>query len=249
MSDSLQATPVTQQIRLASVEITRRCNRSCAYCQQIKADEDMSVARFTDILDGLIALGANAIALGGGEPTLHPECAALLKLVHSRHLRVGLTTNGRDPEMVTAWSDTGMLDGFGVSAGKERWRELAAHPHATVNLLLLTNGLAELGNLTCEAIRCGAHQLLLMGYKGDRAEFRPTTVELASAFRLLTRLGRKHDIVVAADDYTRRRLALTQTCGDMFVRVDLEGKHYRCCFPSCEFYADAVRNPPSLLAL
>ena len=105
-----------------------------------------------------------------------------------------------------------------------------------MNLLLLANGLTELVSLAGESLQLGARQLLLMGYKGDRPEFRPSTIELVSAFRLLATLCRTKGIVVAADEYTRRRLALTPTCSDQFVRVDLDGNRYRCCFPTCEFY-------------
>lgn len=104
-----------------------------------------------------------------------------------------------------------------------------------MNLLLLRGGLAEVTNWAVEAVRRGAHRLLLLGYKGDRPEFAPSTAELAEAFGLLTLLGRRAGLVVAADDYTRRRLGLTQTCGEGFVRVNLDGTRDRCCFPACEY--------------
>jgi len=195
----------------------------------------MPVPRFVELLDALGAEGVEAVALGGGEPTLHPALPALLTAAHQRGLRTGLTTNARDPGLVTALANTGLLESFGVSAGKGEWTALVAHPRATVNLLLVRGGLAEVVNWTVEAIHWGARRLLLLGYKGDRPEFAPSTAEIADAFSLVTLLGRRAGLVVAADDYTRRRLGLIQTCGEGFVRVNLDGTRDHCCFPACEY--------------
>lgn len=36
-------------------------------------------------------------------------------------------------------------------------------------------------------------------------------------------------------DYTRRRLGLSATCGEGFVRINLDGTRESCRFPTCEF--------------
>ncbi len=222
-------------MKLASIEITRRCNNRCPYCDQPKAEQDMSPALFDCVLDDLVAEGFEAVALGGGEPTLHPELPTLLATVRRRGMAAGLTTNAHDPALIITLSDKGLLDSFGVSAGKGDWTALAAHPLAIVNLLLLHDTLPELLRQVNAALRCGAHHLLLLGYKGADLTLRPTTDELASAFTLLTGLGHTTGATIAADDYTRRRLSLTQACGDDFVRVALDGRRERCCFPDCEY--------------
>ena len=229
--------PETDRLRLASVEITQRCNLRCPYCDQPKSDRDMPAAQFDKLLGELAEEGVEAVALGGGEPTLHPELPALLEAARRRGLRAGLTTNAREPEMVIALADAGLLWSFGVSAGKDEgeWTALVAHPRAVVNLLLLRGGLEEVMSLAGEAVRRGARRLLLLGYKGNRQRFVPSTAELAEAFGLLTLLGRRAGLVVAADDYTRRRLGLSQTCGEGFVRINLDGTRDPCCFPSCEY--------------
>ena len=106
-----------------------------------------------------------------------------------------------------------------------------------VNLLLLAGRLPEVTGWAVEALRHGARRLLLLGYKGDQPAFAPATAELAAAFALLTGLGRATGAVIAADDYTRRRLGLSATCGEGFVRIALDGSRDRCCFPTCEFRA------------
>ncbi len=112
---------------------------------------------------------------------------------------------------------------------------LLDHPRAIVNLLLLRNGRDDLLRRAVEAIQRGAHCLLLLGYKGNRREFVPSTSELSDVFRLLTLLGRKTNATIATDDYTRRRLGLAKTCSGGFVRVQLNGLRDSCCFPACEY--------------
>lgn len=232
----MKATPWSgERLCLASVEITQRCNGRCPYCDQPKSDRDMAPARFTALLDELFTEGIEAVALGGGEPTLHPALPALLEVAQRRGLRAGLTTNARDPDQVLRLADAGLLDSFGVSAGKGEWQRLVAHPRAIVNLLLWRGTLPQVMAWTVEALRCGAHCLLLLGYKGSDSQFTPPTSELSGAFGLLTRLGRAAGATVAADDYTRRRLGLAETCGKGFLRVDLDGARDCCCFPTCEY--------------
>jgi hypothetical protein len=226
---------MSERLRLASIEITQRCNRQCEYCEQEKSNREMPAAQFDELLDALTTEGVEAIALGGGEPTLHSALLYLLDSVRWCSLQAGLTTNAHAPDLVLSLADAGLLESFGVSAGKGEWTALVAHSRAIVNLLLLRDGQADVMRWAIEAIRRGARCLLLLGYKGNRPEFVPSTSELSNVFRLLTLLGRKTNVTIAADEYTRRRLGLTQTCGEGFVRVHLDGSRDSCCFPSCEY--------------
>ncbi len=220
---------------LASIEITRRCDNDCPYCARPKADADMSVSRFSEWLDKLVSTDFKAVATGGGEPTLHPELPTLLKQARKRGLMAGLTTNAHDPEKVLSLADDGLLYTFGVSAGKGHWQKLISHPKAIVNILMLHNGLDTVTNHAMQAIRRGAGQLLLLGYKGTEKDFKPTTAELSEAFTLLTFMGHRCGVSVAADDYTRRRLDLIQECGRGFLYIDMEGRTDKCCFEDCEY--------------
>lgn len=196
----------------------------------------MSLSRFQSVLDELGRLGVEAVALGGGEPTLHPELPELLRAAQQRGLPVGLTTNGRDPKQVLALADAGLVDRFGVSAGKGAWEQLVSHRRAITNLLLLRSELSQILELAVRAIRLGAHYLLLLAYKGDRPEFTSPLDELTDAFGLLTGVGRRAGVSVAADAYTLRRLGLIDRCGENFIRIDLEGEAAFCCFPSCDYW-------------
>ncbi len=223
------------RLRLVSIEITEQCNNHCPYCDQPKSELFMPVAQFSNLLDELATDGTEAVALGGGEPTLHPALPDMLGAVRQRGLCAGLTTNAFNPRLVLQLADQGLLESFGVSAGKGEWLRLVSHPRAVVNLLLLRNSVNETIRQAATAVRRGAKRLLLIGYKGARPEFRPSTAELSDAYTMLNMLGRKLDLTIAADDYTRRRLGLTTTCGEGFLRMRIDGAREPCCFGSCEF--------------
>ena len=103
----------------------------------------MPVAQFVALIDELISEDVGSVALGGGEPTLHPALPVLLDAARKRGLRAGLTTNARDPGQIMAPANSGLLYSFGVSVGKGEWTILAAHPRAVINLLLLRKGLKQ----------------------------------------------------------------------------------------------------------
>jgi hypothetical protein len=228
-------TPPNDRLRLASVEITRRCNNACAYCDVSKSDDNMPLDRFVAVLDKLGAEGFEVIALGGGEPTLHPMLDSMLAAACHRGFRTGLTTNARDPVQVVGLVERGLLASVGVSASKGDWQSLSAQRWAVVNLLLVRGGLPDVLDWATVALRRGSRSLLLLGYKGVQRGLIASVRETADAFVLLSALARQFGATVAADDCTRRRLLLSDACGDGFVRVALDGSRDRCCFPACEF--------------
>jgi organic radical activating enzyme len=225
----------TDFLSLASIEITRRCNGRCPYCNLTRGDRDMSFSDFVELLDHLVEEGIEAVALGGGEPTLHTALCELLREAKARGLKTGLTTNCRAPALVLELAEANLIDSFGVSADKGQWLELVRHPRATVNLLLLHCGLRNVLDQALRAMEYGSTRLLLLGYKGGHSPFFPESSEVADAFSILTTLGRKTGITIACDDYTRRRLRLSESCGEGFVRINIDGTRDVCCFPDCEF--------------
>src|ERR687892_802502 len=73
----------------------RRCNLSCAYCNEYDAFSAPVPAH--DILrrvDKLAALGTGIVTLSGGEPLLHPDLDDIIRRIR-RHGRIAtLITNG-----------------------------------------------------------------------------------------------------------------------------------------------------------
>jgi MoaA/NifB/PqqE/SkfB family radical SAM enzyme len=80
---------------LAHVIPMRRCNLSCAYCNEYD-DKSKPVAIETMYrrLDRLADLGTNIITISGGEPLLHPDLDLILARIRSRGMIAGMITNG-----------------------------------------------------------------------------------------------------------------------------------------------------------
>jgi len=80
---------------LAHVIPIRRCNLSCAYCNEY---DDFSKPVPTEImferLDRLADLGTTIITISGGEPLLHPELDRIIAYIRRRRMIAGMITNG-----------------------------------------------------------------------------------------------------------------------------------------------------------
>lgn len=73
----------------------RRCNLSCAYCNEY---DDFSKPVPLDVLEQriekLARLGTSIITLSGGEPLLHPDLDAIIAGIRGRGIFAGMITNG-----------------------------------------------------------------------------------------------------------------------------------------------------------
>jgi MoaA/NifB/PqqE/SkfB family radical SAM enzyme len=86
------------------VEIINACNANCLYCNIHNPDrrpdpewrkQRLSLADFRRIADDLAAIGGEGITLlANGEPLLHPEFPAMMRLAREKGLAVGFFTNG-----------------------------------------------------------------------------------------------------------------------------------------------------------
>ena len=73
----------------------RRCNLSCAYCNEY--DDHSAPVPTSDVLhriDRLAALGTGIITISGGEPLLHPDLDAIIRRIRERGAIATLITNG-----------------------------------------------------------------------------------------------------------------------------------------------------------
>ena len=58
---------------LANMAVTRKCNRSCTYCNQYdKVSDPVPAEALERRIDMLADRGCTAITFNGGEPMLHP---------------------------------------------------------------------------------------------------------------------------------------------------------------------------------
>src|SRR5262245_32120883 len=80
---------------LAQIIPVRRCNLSCAYCNEYdKTSEPVPVEEMSRRIDRLAALGTLAITFSGGEPLLHPELETLVERIRGANIIATLITNG-----------------------------------------------------------------------------------------------------------------------------------------------------------
>jgi len=80
---------------LAHIIPIRRCNLSCAYCNEYdKVSSPVSTAEMLRRVDLLAALGTGIITFSGGEPLLHPELDEIIRRIRSHGIIATLITNG-----------------------------------------------------------------------------------------------------------------------------------------------------------
>jgi radical SAM protein with 4Fe4S-binding SPASM domain len=85
---------------------TLRCNLTCGFCfnRDLPILDDVKPDDFRRMVSALGAAGIGCIDFLGGEPTLHPELAALLELVRDHRLTSNLSSNGRNVGALVALS-------------------------------------------------------------------------------------------------------------------------------------------------
>jgi MoaA/NifB/PqqE/SkfB family radical SAM enzyme len=96
---------------MAHIIPIRRCNLSCAYCNEY---DDVSKPIPTDVMvsriDRLANLGTSILTLSGGEPMLHPDLDDIIAAMRRRGVLAGMITNGYllTPARVKRLNDAGL---------------------------------------------------------------------------------------------------------------------------------------------
>lgn len=82
---------------LVDLQITRRCLMGCPHCyvSAEAAGEHMSFSDAQIALDEITSAGICQLAIGGGEPLLHPQFSQILKYAYRRGLVPNVTTTGQ----------------------------------------------------------------------------------------------------------------------------------------------------------
>lgn len=91
----VQGLASTRHPILAHLIPIRRCNLSCAYCNEYdKHSPPVSTQALLRRIDRLGELGTSVITLSGGEPLLHPDADGIIARIRQRGAVAGLITNG-----------------------------------------------------------------------------------------------------------------------------------------------------------
>ncbi len=83
---------------LVDLKITNRCSARCPFCYQDSRPDGAHapLERIRTIVEQLQASQVLEVVLGGGEPTEHPDFAAILAAVQAAGMRVAFTTRRTD---------------------------------------------------------------------------------------------------------------------------------------------------------
>jgi len=96
---------------LAQIVPIRRCNLTCAYCNEYdRTSAPVSLETMLARIDRLADLRTTIITLSGGEPTLHPDLDAIIARIRQRGAIATLITNGYllTPERIIRLNGAGL---------------------------------------------------------------------------------------------------------------------------------------------
>jgi len=80
---------------LAYLQVTRECNQECRFCSNPPTGKTISLESAKKIVDDYIAKGFEGLVLGGGEPTLYPGLAELIKYSAKKKFPCRIISNGQ----------------------------------------------------------------------------------------------------------------------------------------------------------
>ncbi|NTU98814.1 radical SAM protein [Candidatus Falkowbacteria bacterium] len=89
---------------LVDLQITELCNLACPHCyaESGRTGKHLPLSEMLPLFKECSELGVLEVALGGGEPTLHPEFEEILKTIADLDMVPNLATNGRAMTLKTA---------------------------------------------------------------------------------------------------------------------------------------------------
>ena len=96
---------------LAHLIPIRRCNLSCAYCNEYDDfSKPIPLEEMFKRVDHLADLGTTIITSSGGEPLLHPGLEEIIARIRSHGIIAGLITNGYllTPKRIKSLNDSGL---------------------------------------------------------------------------------------------------------------------------------------------
>ncbi|MGH9453109.1 MAG: radical SAM protein [Terriglobia bacterium] len=197
---------------MAHIIPIRRCNLSCAYCNEYDDySKPVTVEVMHRRIDLLANLGTTIITLSGGEPLLHPELDAIIRRMRERGALACLITNGYllTPDRVKRLNQAG-LDHMQISIDNvmpdevskkslkvldKKLEILAAHADFHVNInSVVGGGIRD----TADALAVGKRALEL-GFSstigiihGSDGQLRPLGDRERTIYRRMKSLEKRH---------------------------------------------------------
>ena len=235
--------------RIASLEITTRCNLRCLHCYSASGrGHDLPSSEVEHRLAIAREAGADLVILTGGEPLLHPDFDRILEAAQALDLETVMRCNGVLITKDTAHrlKDHGMpLVGISIEGGRagtndrvrgeghfdQAWRAVellrAENIFVTAEVTLHAGGAAEIPEVARTARDHGASAVIFrrvipMGRAFEHQELVPTEVELRDARRTIRELDPNGEVLHIGCNLGGRCVALD------YFHVDLGGDVHPC---------------------
>jgi MoaA/NifB/PqqE/SkfB family radical SAM enzyme len=194
---------------LAHIIPMRRCNLSCAYCNEYDGiSQPVPLPLIERRVDRLAELGTSVVTVSGGEPLLHPELDAIIARLRKRGIFATLITNGYylSPERILRLNRAG-LDHLQISIDnvepdetsmkslrllepKLRWLAEHADFSVTINSVL---GSAIRSPEDALSVARRAHELGFFNSVGiihdGRGQLQPLSPRHMAVYREIRRMG------------------------------------------------------------
>jgi MoaA/NifB/PqqE/SkfB family radical SAM enzyme len=180
--------------RTLQVGLLTPCNLKCAFCyRDASAPSTLTPAFLVDLLRKAAEWGVLEVAFGGGEPLLFRGFDAMLTELHATtRLGLGFTTNGTllDSERIDRLR--GVVTEIRVSAyADNRYRSTLRRLRGVrcgVNWLVTPENVGAVAPYVLDFLEQGAHNVLLLGYKGPDASLHLRAEHFDVLRRALVRL-------------------------------------------------------------
>lgn len=93
----VRAAAAADRLLSMEIEFSRVCNFRCSYCYvegNAAAEQELSTAEIKDVVLQAKELGARKIIILGGEPSIYPHLAEMLRFFGQQQLEIEMFTNG-----------------------------------------------------------------------------------------------------------------------------------------------------------
>jgi MoaA/NifB/PqqE/SkfB family radical SAM enzyme len=92
---TVRAFASTKHPVLVHIVPMRRCNLSCAYCNEYdKTSDPVPIEEMLRRIDKLAGFGTSVVTISGGEPMMHPEIYEIIARIRQHGMIAGLISNG-----------------------------------------------------------------------------------------------------------------------------------------------------------
>lgn len=191
---------------LVDLKITDYCPVGCPFCYQgsTTGGQHASLEQITRVADALREIKVFEVALGGGEPTLHPDFEKILRLFRDRHIVPNFTTKlapkrehvelcGSFAYSATSPDEVRALRAS-LSDGKTGLEGFALNQKATIQCVLGAVSLATLIKIISAANAGSGYPVTLLGFKSQHRgkTFKPAPYDARECLDALIGLNLSH---------------------------------------------------------